>query len=44
MLDPEHSRTVVFVRGQKGNWTVTPAAGSPALATSVTPTSCPSRR
>lgn len=32
MTDAEHARTVLFVRGAKGRWTVTPAPGSPALA------------
>lgn len=32
LLDVEKDRTVLFVRGQAGNWTVTPVPGSPALA------------
>ncbi len=32
LLDPARSRTVLFVRGQAGKWTVTPEAGSPAIA------------
>jgi uncharacterized delta-60 repeat protein len=31
LLDPANDRTVLFVKGQKGEWTIEPAAGSPAI-------------